>query len=189
MKNTMALFLIGLTPMLTNFSYAGLAHQSFAITHGKIDFYSIGKPSMLKIHGETDQMTGSLELTNETLEGSFEVSMKSFSTGMSLRDDHLKKKVFEVDRFEKAKVTLDPLAFKSQLLGSQEALPFTGKLAFHGLEKPIRGTATIKNSASLIEVSAEFSVKLTDFAIAPPEFMGMSIQDEVKISATGDAKK
>ena len=147
------------------------------------DFYSVGVPSMLKIHGTTKAVTGSLKKSTTQLSGEFKIQLDTFETGMSLRDKHMKEKTFEVEKYPVATLVLDPILLKDKI---DAPIPFTAKLTFHGVEKPISGEVNLKQSdEKTLQYVAKFEIKLTDFKIAPPEFAGMRIQDAVKLEVNG----
>ena len=160
------------------------ATVSFDESAGKADFYAVGVPSMLKIHGNTSELSGKLTKDASNLSGSFKIPMKTFMTGLSLRDKHLKEKVFEVEKYPDAVFTLNPI----KMAEGVTTVPFTGKLNFHGVEKPVSGDVklTVSDSKS-VQHEAKFEVKLSDFNIPTPEFAGMKIQDTVKVEVNGTA--
>jgi polyisoprenoid-binding protein YceI len=162
--------------------------QDFSVANGTLEFFAIGKPSMLKIHGESTAMTGTLTRDVDTVTGAFEIPLNSFETGMSVRNNHLKEKVFETSKFDKSKLTITKLTLPAGKTGELKDLPFTGKLNLHGVDKDVSGTATVMVGDKTLGFSAQFEVKLSDFQIPPPEFMGMTMQDVVKVSAKGDGK-
>jgi polyisoprenoid-binding protein YceI len=162
--------------------------QDFTVGGGSLEFFAIGKPSMLKIHGESAQMTGVLNRDGDQVTGDLEIPLASFETGMKVRNDHLKEKVFETSKFEKAKLTIVTLTLPTGKTGELKDLPFTGKLALHGVEKDVSGTATFTVSDKTLGFEAQLDVKMSDFQMPPPEFMGMTIQDQVKVNAKGEAK-
>ena len=164
------------------------AASALTVKDGTLNFFAIGKPSMLKIHGESSALTGTATQNNHSLTADLEVPLDSFETGMKLRNKHLKEKVFETSKFDKAKLSITKLELPMAKTGEIKDLPFSGKLNLHGVEKDISGTATVNVGDKTTTFSAETNIKMTDFSIQPPEFMGMTIQDQVKVTAKGEAK-
>ena len=162
--------------------------QDFAVNAGALEFFAIGKPSMLKIHGESAQMTGNLNRDGNSVTGVLEIPLESFETGMKVRNDHLKNKVFETSKFDKAKLTIVTLTLPEGKSGELKDLPFTGKLMLHGVEKDVNGVASLNAQEKTMGFNAELNVKMSDFQMPQPEFMGMTVQDQVKISAKGEGK-
>jgi polyisoprenoid-binding protein YceI len=145
---------------------------------GVAEFFALGKPSMLKIHGTANTVAGTLKSDGQKLSGSFDIPLESFGTGMSLRDRHLREKIFETQKYPKATLTLEPLAMGD---ANAKDIPFQGRLSFHGVEKMVSGKADIEKSGDLTKVLARFELNLTDYQITPPEFMGMKVQDQVRV--------
>src|ERR1035437_2664414 len=71
--------------------------ETFHATGGKVEFFAIGRPSMLKVHGTAKSLEGTGMINKKTNEisGHFVLKMDDFSTSLGLRDSHLKSKVFE----------------------------------------------------------------------------------------------
>lgn len=158
--------------------------ETFKAANSKADFYALGKPSMLKIHGTAQSVNGTLNKKGDVYTGTFAMPMDSFESGMKLRDRHMKEKVFEVEKYSASEFTLKPTSIPS---GTKTT--FTGILKFHGIEKPVQGDATVTIKDKKVEFNATFNVQLTDFSIQPPEFAGMSINNEVKVEISGEAQQ
>ncbi len=159
---------------------------SLPLKNGKVEFFAIGKPSMLKIHGTSEKMTGSFEKNGSNLQGKLQVPNDSFETGMGVRDKHLKEKIFESEKNPTSELVLDSLTIPEGKDAKMEQLPFKATFHFHGVEKKVDGMADLKRLDKTLSFVAKFTVNLTDYQITPPEFMGMTIQNEVRIEAKGD---
>jgi polyisoprenoid-binding protein YceI len=158
------------------------------VTEGALEFFAIGKPSMLKIHGESKAMTGELNRSGADVTGNFQIPLDSFTTGMGVRDTHLKEKIFEIKKFDKATLKITKLQIPGGKAGDYKGLDFTGTLNFHGVDKDIAGKADVTVTDTSIKFDTTAEVNLSDFKIDQPEFMGMTVQDKVKIEAKGEAK-
>ena len=163
---------------------AELPTVSYNEKSGAADFYAVGVPSMLKIHGNTTSVDAVMSKTGAKLQGTFKIPMKTFMTGMSLRDKHLKEKTFEVEKYPDATFTLNPVTLEQ---GAITHAPFTGTLDFHGVKKAISGDVVLTPSDQSIQHQAKFEVKLSDFNIPTPEFAGMKIKDTVNVEVNGTA--
>jgi polyisoprenoid-binding protein YceI len=145
---------------------------------GNMTFDAVGKPSMIKIHGEGKQLTGQLNHEGNTLSGLFLLKLDDLDTGMKLRNEHMRKKYLEVEKYPDAKLKLDPLKIPSDQ-GSFKGVPFKGVLTLHGVEKPVDGLADISIDKTIKSVSAEFSTKVSDYGILIPSFAGVTMANEV----------
>ncbi len=160
------------------------ALANYKTTSGKIDFYAIGKPSMLKIHGIANALEGTMNLLGDEISGKFKVKMNDFSSGLSLRDSHTRSKVFEVEKFPEAEFIMMPIK-----VSSGEKTNFKGLLKFHGVEKEIQGELIPEFKGEKLSYHSNFNIMLADFKIQPPEFAGMKINEEVRIEVSGEAVK
>lgn len=147
------------------------------ITSQKTEFHATARPG-LTIHGTTEDHSEENELqkNKDTLTGKIKVDLNTFKTGISLRDKHLKSKVFDSGRNPFATMEIKELPMKEKA--------FKGTLSFHGVTKEITGTQEI--SASAYKVN--FSINLGDYGITPPSFMGMKVDDLVKVEINGQLK-
>jgi polyisoprenoid-binding protein YceI len=134
----------------------------------------------------TASLTGTLtpDAANPSaVAGSLAVDLATLDTGISLRNTHLRERYLEVGRgdgFDHAvlsEITLNGATVDA----AQGRVPFTARLTVHGVTRPVNGTATISRSNGQVQVEAAFPVKLPDFEVAKPRFMGVGVKDEVRV--------
>ena len=70
---------------------------------------------------------------------------------------------------------------------SAENVPFTGKLALHGVEKPVSGTAKIEKTGDKVTVAANFGLKVSEYGIVIPVFAGITMADDVQVTVADSA--
>jgi polyisoprenoid-binding protein YceI len=154
---------------------------------GHSSFLAIGNPSAIRIEGQGDAPEGELTVTEENklvkISGEIKMNLKSYSTGIDLRDRHMKEKYFEVDKFEQAILKIENLEFEKTLLNGEveKSIAFNGVLYFHGVSKPIQGDLFVKKLNTQIQVSSFFKIKLTDFNVNIPTFAGIKVADRIEI--------
>jgi len=136
---------------------------------------------------KTTAMKGELVLDpaqRGMVEGELAVDLMTLQTGIALRDDHLRDKYLEVGKgAEYQMATLEDI----RLDGVDPSHPvgkakFTGKLTLHGQERPVSGTAEIKRAGDGFRVQATFPVKVSDFQIPSPSYLGVGVRDEVTVA-------
>lgn len=155
----------------------------------KVTFLAVGKPSMLKIHGTAATgPAGQLKVEGNQLQGSIEMDMDKLDTGIDLRTEHMKEKYLEVKEYPKSTLILieAPVdeGFASTLTNKGEK-PFKGKLKLHGKEQEVTGTFTVVDG----NVAAKFPVKLSDFAVEIPSYLGIKVADVVNVDVILPLKK
>ena len=151
---------------------------------GSIEFKAIGRPSALRIHGKGDKATGLFKVNGLTLLGTATFMLDSLDTGIKLRNEHMKKKYLETDRYPQAKFTFTKALLSETLKsvnGTVEKIPFEGTIFIHGVEKPISGIANIERNENEISVLATFGLKVSDFNIAIPSFSGITMAENVDV--------
>ena len=140
----------------------------------------------------TASLTGTLSLTTPhppAFAGELLVDVRTLDTGIDLRSDHMRTQYLEVGRgpgFEAAVLSeiglgdVDVETFQGRTV-------FTGTLQLHGAKSQVRGVATIRREGGNVRVEASFPVKLSDFGIPPPRYLGVGVKSEVqvKVALTG----
>lgn len=151
----------------------------------KAEFDAIGKPAMINIKGTGAKAQGVLTVSSGAANGDFSLNLKSFTTDMDLRDEHMKEKYLEVDKpgHETAKVKIDQKVNVPEIPqnGIWEPKELKGVLTLHGVtrEVPITCRLTIKDYMASGVVS--FKIKVQDFKIEIPSFAGVTMADEVDV--------
>ena len=112
------------------------------------------------------------------IKGSMSVDLRTLKTGISLRDRHMRDNYLEVGngaQFEKA--TIEDI----QIGKLDGKTTFNGTLVLHGERRPISGSATLEKRDGGYAVQAEFPVRVSEYKITKPTYLGVGVQDEVRI--------
>jgi polyisoprenoid-binding protein YceI len=99
-----------------------------------------------------------------------EVPVKSFKTGITLRDDHMNNNYFEAAKFPKITM-LHALGKKGK---------FKGKIKCHGVVKVVEGTYGFKGRLLV----AKFKTTLSDYGIKEVSWKGIGVDDEIEVEVT-----
>jgi polyisoprenoid-binding protein YceI len=153
-----------------------------ASSAGSVEFLAITKPSFIKIKGTGKSATTDVKVDGQKASGIFEFDLATLDTGMDGRNDHMKNKYLQVEQYPKAKLEITDLALKAPFKTGETAVeeaPFTGVMTLHGVTKPVTGTYSLKKTGDVI---AKFGIKLSDFKIEQPSFMGVTVKDDVDVS-------
>jgi polyisoprenoid-binding protein YceI len=100
------------------------------------------------------------------------VTVESFKTGIDLRDEHFWKHLQSSKASTASKISLTDL----KATGGKG----TATIEVNGIKKPVVISYTTKGS----EVLAKFSLKSSDFKLAKAEYLGVGVDDMVKIETT-----
>lgn len=155
---------------------------SFKVSPGSTaKFEAIGKPSLLKIKSQDVPLQGEIEINGAKIKGRFEVKLEDIDTGIPLRNQHMKEKYLETAQHPVALVEIESVETPASWAPGQD-LPktnFTGFLTLKGKRQAVQGQ--VRAQGPQMEAFAELSVRLDDYPIGIPSFMGVTLANEVKI--------
>lgn len=103
------------------------------------------------------------------------VNLKKLSTGLAMRDKHARDKYLEVEKYPEMTLV------KATGKGGKGI----GRIKYRGVEKDVAGSYEIKGS----NLQASFPLKLSDFNVKGIKYMGVGVDDEIKIHVTLPVKK
>jgi len=137
---------------------------------------------------KTKNINGDLAVAgdNQSVKGALKVDLQTLETGIGLRDKHLKDNYLEVGKgpdFSEARlhdIRVERLDGKT---------PFRGVLTLHGQQREVRGTAHIKPDGNGYRMEATFPVKVSDFQIPEPTYLGVGVADEVTVKVNMNAAR
>lgn len=163
--------------------------EPFEVRGGNIAFDVSTNVSGLSVHGKSSAMQAQLQVqrTAENLVvGRIDatVSPSSLTTGMGLRDEHMRKYIFTTGegqipelRFVSEKV-LCPLTSP----GKEVSCQFEGSMTIRGVTKPFTIAMKLKEENPLtIRAAGDTMVKLSDYGIPAPSQFGVKTAEEVKV--------
>lgn len=152
-----------------------------AMTSGDVKFTATGKPGFLKIKGESKKkgLEGELNIEKTQASGKFTLDLSVLDTGIDLRNSHMKEKYLEVQKFPKAVIVINPIALSSDGIKSDIKKEFTGKLTLHDVTRDIKGTFQFENK--LQTAKAQFTIKVSDFKIDVPKYLGITVSESVDV--------
>jgi hypothetical protein len=145
---------------------------------GKVEFFAKGKPALLTIHGEGMGLESLLTEKNKIINGKFTFNLKTLKTGIDLRDEHLKNKYLEIERYPLATLEITDFNLPEP---SQKDFAIKGLFELHGSKKPVEGLATLLGDSPNLKLSASLNIKLSQFNIEIPNFKGITVAEDVLI--------
>lgn len=160
--------------------------------NSKVEFLAIGKPSLLKINGTGGKASGNLEIEDKKVTGTIAVPLNTLTTSIDLRDEHMKQKYLEIEKFPEATLKITDFTMDRNYLeveGTQKNVPFKGLLKVHGVEKEVEGTADLESTKQLLRVVAQTNTNITNHSIDLPSYLGVKVADKVDIKVEFEIKK
>lgn len=139
----------------------------------KVTFHAEGSPGVLTFDGVTRQL--SLVDNGDTLV--FTVPMDTVETGISLRDDHMRRNYVETETYPNAVLTLQKSAVTWPAAGAKSSEGnLTAQFEAHGVSRDVTVAYTIKTTKDALRVKASFPFDTSSHGIAIPEYLGVTIK-------------
>lgn len=122
-----------------------------------------------------------LQDTGDTV--TFTIPIDSFKTGISLRDEHMRKAV-ESEKFSDVKLVLKGSDLTRPKIDDVNYIDVEGNLTFHGVTKPVQvHYESVADCESHIGAKVKFSIDLREFGIVPPSYLGLTVKPKVDVVA------
>jgi polyisoprenoid-binding protein YceI len=121
-----------------------------------------------------------------TLTGDVTVDLTTLDSGIAMRNDHMRHNYLETGKgpgYDTA--VLSGIRFPAGDLATLTGRThFDGTLSLHGTKRAVAGEADVHREGSAVRVDAAFPVRLEDYAIAPPRYLGVGVKEEVQVKVT-----
>jgi polyisoprenoid-binding protein YceI len=148
-------------------------------TDSHIAFHASG-PAGLAIEGVTPDLLVVEQDANLLLT----VPLANLSTGIGLRDKHMKEKYLEVAKYPNAVLTVARIALKVPSSGEKVVTDAPGTLQLHGQLHPVTVHYEAKGDGGSIATSGSVHVNMTDYGIQVPNYLGVTVKPEVDVTAS-----
>lgn len=162
--------------------------RNLAVHSGIVKFTAVTNLSAISVHGQATTLsaTAAIRKTDKGSEISGVHAMidpKSLSTGMSLRDHHMRQRVFATTASE-----LPQLEFTSNTIncpelteGKDVPCDASGTMKVRGVDRPFTWPLKIRFDGKAYRVNGDTTVKLSAFGIEPPCQLGVCVSDGVQV--------
>ena len=119
------------------------------------------------------------------------LAVKTLSTGMKVRDEHMRKYIFTDKNGQEPDLefTAENTTCQGAPGGNDVACAVAGTLSIRGASRPWSINLTVKQSSGAFHASGNGVVKLSDFGIPCPSQFGVSTTDEVKLHLSFTARE
>jgi polyisoprenoid-binding protein YceI len=132
-----------------------------------VDFEASG-PAGLKITGSTPELTETAKLT----------------TGINLRDQHMREKYLEVPKFPVTTLTIARGSLTLPTDGHKTEGDVQGTLSLHGQTRPISVHYDITSQGGALVSHGKFRIDMNAFGITVPTYLGVTVKPSVDVSAS-----
>lgn len=141
-------------------------------------------PGGFSLEGKTNQLK--LEDDGTTLKVT--VPLASLTTGIGLRDRHMREKYLQVDKFPDAVLELPWSAVKLPENGQTSEGTAQGKMSLHGKSKDVQVKYRILRTGNSFQVTGNIPLNIKDYDIDVPSYLGVTVQPDIDARASFTAE-
>ncbi len=175
MKLLLQLFLFGLILTFSKDAFA----QVYKTESGAVEFLS--KAPLNEFTGKSGKLNGLVDLEKQTFD--FFIDLNTISTGIGLRDRHMRENYLETKKYPFAEFVGKIKEEISVQKGASKNATAIGKFKIHGVERSIEVPGKITFlSEDEIRLEAKFIVKLSDYKIDVPKVVFYELAEEQEVT-------
>ena len=112
-----------------------------------------------------------------------DVPLGNLATGIALRDRHMKEKYLEVPKFPAATLIAERGSIKVPASGAAVSSDAPATLTLHGQTHPVTVHYDATADATGVAVRGKFHIRMDDFGIAVPSYLGVTVKPDVDVTA------
>jgi polyisoprenoid-binding protein YceI len=159
-------------------SSAGHAALTSAVD-SKVSFEAAG-PAGMKIDGTTPDLTVIDDGGNVVVS----VPLANLTTGIGLRDHHMRDKYLEVSKYPVATLTIARSALLFPHGGEPIKSDVPGTLQLHGQARPVTIHYEAKGAGNGLDAHGAFRINMNEFGISVPVYLGVTVKPDIDVAAT-----
>ena len=178
MTRRQSLWIAALSSALVTLSAVSRAAFSSA-SDPHVTFDAAG-PAGFKIEGTTPDLVvteadGNIVCT---------VALANLTTGISIRDHHMREKYLEIAKYPSAVLTVSRSALHLAAPGGQADGDVPGTLSLHGQTRPVTVHYSAKGDGAAFATQGKLHINMNDFGISVPSYLGVTVKPDVDVTAT-----
>ncbi len=136
-----------------------------------------------------DGKTNQLRVDDDGTTLKIVVPLATLKTGIALRDRHMREKYLQVEKYPDAVLELPWSAVKLPPDGQTVDGTAPGKMTLHGQTHEVQVSYRVSRSGNHYQVSGNVPLKITDYGIDIPSYLGITVQPDVQTSASFTAER
>jgi polyisoprenoid-binding protein YceI len=164
--------------LLCLLSLSAASHAALSSpTEAKVTFQVSG-PAGLKIEGTTNE----LKVTEDGSNLILSVPLANLSTGIALRDKHMKNDL-EISKYPEASLTIARSVLQVPASGASSEADVSGTLTLHGQTKPVSVHYDARADSGVLLAHGKIHFSMSDFGVVVPSYLGVTVKPETDVNA------
>jgi len=196
LNSVVALMLVG-SPTICFTTVAGANGEVVMdVKQGTVSFDVATNVPALRVHGTSNSLTARARLASgpegavlEQIEAT--VPVRSLQTGLTLRDEHMRKHIFTTPDGQMPDVQFSGERTECPTIGPRQRTTcvVNGALAIRGTARPFVMTLTIREENGILRATGHGIVRLSSYGIDQPSQLGVRTTDEIKLKLELSARR
>lgn len=141
-----------------------------------VSFHASG-PAGMKIVGTTSD----LDVDDQGAKVVIRVPLGNLTTGISLRDHHMRDKYLQVGSYPNAELTVDRSALNFPNGDGSATGDAQGSMAIHGRTQNVSFHYTIVRANGSLHVGGTTHLNIRDYGIDVPSYLGITVKPDVDV--------
>jgi polyisoprenoid-binding protein YceI len=163
---------------IVSVSSAGHAALSGA-SNAHVSFDASG-PAGMKITGVTPE----LSVADDGSSLVIVVQLTNLSTGIGLRDQHMKEKYLETGKYPSTTLVIPRSALKTPSTGDKIEADVQGTLQLHGQSRPVTVHYDAQVDGTSLMAHGAIRLNMNDYGISVPSYLGVTVKPDVDVHAS-----
>ncbi|AEG81605.1 hypothetical protein AY498_00295 [Corynebacterium ulcerans] len=162
------------------------------ISSAGFTFYEVLPAEKRVTSGSTQSVTGTVEVKEQKIvSGKVAINMADIRTDNDKRDNNVRAKIFEVEKYPEATFETTGSTDVSSIPedGTTTEITIPGKLTIHGKTNTISPSFTIVRDADTVKLSSTIPINRLDYDVNTPEFVAAKIDTNGEINVLLTLKK
>jgi polyisoprenoid-binding protein YceI len=165
--------------------FASLVVATFALTADaklartgtpQVAFHASG-PAGMKIVGTTSD----LDVDDQGAKIVIKVPLRNLTTGIALRDDHMRNKYLQIGSYPNAELSVDRASIHFPAGDGSGSGDTTGTMAIHGKTKNVTFHYNIVRASGTLHVGGTTHLDIRDYGIDVPSYLGVTVKPEIDV--------
>jgi predicted outer membrane repeat protein len=142
----------------------------------QIAFHASG-PAGMKIVGQTSD----LDIDDQGAKIVIKVPLRNLTTGIALRDDHMRNKYLQIGSFPNAELSVDRATIHFPNGDGTASGDATGTMAIHGKTKSVSFHYNVARTGGALHVGGTTKLDLRDYSIDVPSYLGVTVKPDIDV--------
>ena len=149
----------------------------------KVAFFAVGNTGFLDIEGTTSDLVA----TDDGTTLSFACKLDTVSTGIGLRDEHMKSKFMHTQEYPTTSLSF-PKSAVPWPVAVGESADGTAAAAFtaHGVTKDVAVAYVVRKTKTGFRITAKFPFDIAQHGIAVPSYLGVTVETVMRAEVAFD---